>query len=287
MVNATETSLEEVLAGMLTENTGSALLDSGGTPKFVDGKYAGSEHGYGRQWERNQGMTIESFEGLPEATLERYGFYSKSLYHWLKQVVSFDPELDETFQSWMDRPDNAEKHWLELMDEFGKDIAHGSGIYGDGKAFSENTYNHESSLDGVIQYVYFELKDDRTILGTEFPAGGYALIQIHGGADVRGGYTRPRLFETNVDDGFFNVADGNIMCEGIDPNAEVPAGQATLDDERVSHDPIQHRWYSDDSYNWYPEGVGVNERKSDGFEWDDETDSFRCPECGSKLIALP
>ena len=48
-----------VIASMLTENTGIALCDSGGSPQYDDdGKYIGSQHGYGRNWERNQGRNF-------------------------------------------------------------------------------------------------------------------------------------------------------------------------------------------------------------------------------------
>jgi len=43
---------KEIIYKMLIENTGRALGDSGDA--------------YGRAWERNQGKTIEDFEGEPQ-----------------------------------------------------------------------------------------------------------------------------------------------------------------------------------------------------------------------------
>jgi hypothetical protein len=47
-----------------------------------------------------------------------------------------------------------------------------------------NTYNWESDLSQTIQYNYLELQGDC-----------YVLLQIHNGADVRGGYTKTKLFK--------------------------------------------------------------------------------------------
>lgn len=45
----------EVIASMLTENTGRHMLDSGGA--------------YGRNWERNHGRDVESFSRCAESAL--------------------------------------------------------------------------------------------------------------------------------------------------------------------------------------------------------------------------
>ena len=50
-----------------------------------------------------------------------------------------------------------------------------------------NTYNGDSDLSQVLQGVWLEDQDGDT----------YLLLQIHGGADVRGGYTDAKLFKTD------------------------------------------------------------------------------------------
>ena len=49
-------TIEQTIFGMLTENTGASILDSGSA--------------YGRNWQRNQALTIEDFRNRPAARLE-------------------------------------------------------------------------------------------------------------------------------------------------------------------------------------------------------------------------
>jgi len=60
------------IAAMLVEKVGRSFLDSGGTPKYdANGKYIGSDHGYGRAYERNTGRDFDAelrvFSGLTTA----------------------------------------------------------------------------------------------------------------------------------------------------------------------------------------------------------------------------
>jgi len=48
--------LKQTIAAMMTENTGTNMLDSGGA--------------YGRNWQRNAGMTCNDFDAMPAAILE-------------------------------------------------------------------------------------------------------------------------------------------------------------------------------------------------------------------------
>ena len=52
-----------------------------------------------------------------------------------------------------------------------------------------NTYNGGSDLSQVLQGAWLEDADGDT----------YLLLQIHGGCDVRGGYTDAKLFKTSDD----------------------------------------------------------------------------------------
>lgn len=65
-----------------------------------------------------------------------------------------------------------------------------------------NTYNGEQFVSQTLQFMCFTdgLND-------------YVLLQIHGGCDVRGGYTAPRVFEINDIDYFLLYMDTtNIYC---------------------------------------------------------------------------
>jgi hypothetical protein len=170
MTKATET--DKILAAMLTENTGRHLLDSGGA--------------YGRNRERNQGVTAEALIAAPAVTLDTYGV-TLNLFHWLRDRLEYDAELDRKLEIW-----NAlfytDSPWMEVMETFAAKLATGdvNGSLSDSYlGGTYNSYNHENALSQTIQFTLF---DD--------PEYGdpIVLLQIHGGADVRGGYTQPRAF---------------------------------------------------------------------------------------------
>lgn len=200
------TTTEQVVRSMLTENTGQHMLDSGGH--------------YGRHWQRNQGT---DFSETPEATMDvsagsrnngfRYGecLVSVSLYHFLVANLEYEQKLDDKMHQWIKAnvPDegwmNCVSSWVEH--KFGKCDLSG-GIYdGSGNPDWTNTYNSENDLSQDIQFYHFfaTVKDD----DPEFPDRNdherveFAILQVHGGCDVRGGYTTPRVFRVEHDDGSF------------------------------------------------------------------------------------
>ena len=205
-----------VLKSMLTENTGRHMLDSGGA--------------YGRAWERNQGV---DFDMEPEAWADfRWGYIdlTVSVYHAISEVAEYHAEGDRIFHEWANSGDRVNEGWLPLMEAFTEDIG-GLGLYSDGPPMTINTYNGESNLSQVLQYTFFTLEEDTPItdyLDLERPEdaepvvlaeGAYVLLQIHGGCDVRGGYTQPRLFElTSYEETeFFDLGlRGSFGCDSCD-----------------------------------------------------------------------
>jgi len=154
-----------------------------------------------------------------------------------------------------------------------------TGIYGDGEPITANSYNEESLLDQVILFTYFELRSGR---GGRGGRGGriasYVILQIHGGCDARGGYTRPRVFVIDNDDelAIFDFRRATIFCSGNEA----------------------HWWSTDDGHHWYADGAcgrgaGAQLEKYPIVETDDETPTIRvlddqtglCPLCGSHLRA--
>lgn len=153
---------------MMVENTGKALCDSGDA--------------YGRNWERNQGRDLSSFMDAPEAEIVswgdgEFGWVNIDVFHYLDWRVEFAPELDARYQEFTRRPENEDYWGLTLMEEFAALVSD------DAEGHTFNSYNSETLLSQTIQ-------------GTTFQMGGewYVLLQIHGGCDVRGGYTDPRAF---------------------------------------------------------------------------------------------
>ena len=110
------------------------------------------------------------------------------------------------------------------------------GIYGDGEPITVNTYNHESLLSQTIQYTYWEDED-----------GGHVLLQIHGGADVRGGYTRPVIFDVSdsaSELAMFDDADAHIYCtdtHAVKDQLVIPGVEGTGSNGRYVYDEATKR----------------------------------------------
>lgn len=203
----------KVLISMLTENTGRHMLDSGGA--------------YGRHWERNQGRDFEA-EDHASVEFRTWGAdreievsISKSTFHYLNEHLEFDAEMDQRLQAIIDESDRYTSYGEDIetfFDTLDPDLL--SGPEGDGKPYGDNSYNHESLLDQTIQYTYFDYDGDP-----------YVILQIHGGCDVRGGYTAPRVFK---------MSDSFALNFDCDASIDCPECRAY--------------WSTDDGYHMYFEG---------------------------------
>ncbi len=167
---------DHMLAAMLTENTGTHMLDSGGA--------------YGRAWQRNAGKTIADFIAAPPLTMEtwerdgstRVEYVTLDLFHFLRERLDYDADLDAVFHKFAMEPEREGDSWFACLDEWLDSFRaewQGSGWS------TVNTCNGEDSLSQTIQYAMFEHPE------TEDPM---IALSIHGGCDVRGGYTAPRMF---------------------------------------------------------------------------------------------
>lgn len=181
-MNATRT--ESVIFEMLTENTGRHLLDSGGA--------------YGRNHERNAAKSLDDFRNEARTTFDvRWGDVSVSLFHHLVDRLNYEEQEDAYFHAWAKDKDD---YWLQLVEDY-------ADFRGWRVVFSENSYNRESNLSQVIQYTVYD--------------SGLVALQVHGGADVRGGYTAPRIF--SIGD-FYELAmeSGTIYCTGDAVDSDGP-----------------------------------------------------------------
>lgn len=176
--------LDSILVAMLSENTGAHMLDSGGA--------------YGRNFSRNAGKTVADWRKMPQVSV-RADVYtpnqgphkdtvcgnfdiSINVFHFLREVLgSYDSKLTRKLQRFATRKEYSNMGWLACVDEWLTSLnADKHAELGDGWI---NTYNGEDSLSQTLQYRGFELDGE-----------SYVALQIHGGCDVRGGYTRPRIF---------------------------------------------------------------------------------------------
>ena len=258
--NMTKTA--KVLRAMLLENTGKHMLDSGGA--------------YGRAWQENKGR---DFASEPAATITvEEGFIDirRSTYHFLVECLEFDEAMTEEFYKYAKARDKENRiSWLALMEEFLEGPAV-TGIYGESDPITVNTYNHDSLLDQVIQYVYFEIDEQ-----------GYVLLQIHGGCDARGGYTAPKAFRCNIDNwpSIFSEGRAEITCKGGDHQWYVEEGlwetahYESADPRFLTEFPI----IADEANYHIVHKVGkIAEGAAFGVIWQDST-GVHCPLCGNIL----
>ena len=168
-------NLKQLIYQMLTESTGKHILDSGMSD--------------GRHWQRNQKRSLTDFESDQPETLE------KDSSDWIQREVSVFHflagddsalELDYICNNFNEIQSGAtdwngdSEAWgvsLEAWD----DLTEGNEVV-EGRTF--NTYNAETDLSQTLQGGWLEINGE-----------SYLLLQIHNGADVRGGYTDAKLFK--------------------------------------------------------------------------------------------
>lgn len=165
------TKVQELVYSMLTENTGSHFLDSGGA--------------YGRNHERNAKKTIEDFMREDEESYQFDGKYihrTVSVFHYLSGLDL--NEICEEFNKLNDEDNN----WEADADVYGVGTKAWNWLTQNHEVEVErtfNTYNGDSDLSQILQGSHIEIDGD-----------SYYLIQVHGGCDARGGYTDAKLFKT-------------------------------------------------------------------------------------------
>lgn len=192
-----------VLADMMTEHTGRHMCDSGG---------------YGRRhWEKYNGKKAEDFLEADPITLEvssDLGFsITFDLFHFLKRVLIYDEKLDQKFEAFLEVSNRSS--YLKDMRAF-PDWLDGktSGYFGS-DPLVDNTANFQTFLDQDFQYIAFYIEGE-LVVG----------LQVHGGADIRGGYTRPRFFRGEED--ITGYRHASLNCH------ECRSG-----------------WWTDDTHHWY------------------------------------
>jgi len=209
---------EQLIYQMLTESTGINMMDNGG--------------GEGRHWQRNQKKTLADFKKEPAVVLDTHDFqdhmYTISVFHYLNKDDNL--ELDKTcdrfnelacddWESEVYGVSTAQNQWL-LDNGFAE--ADSRACFQKGsllKIESEfNTYNHESNLSQVLQ--------GTVIKNTE--EDYYVLLQIHQGADVRGGYTDAKMFKLHED--FMALEDVYGMIDGVQVDNRYDGINLTDDD---------------------------------------------------------
>lgn len=183
-------NIQKLIYKMLTENTGTHMLDSGGAE--------------GRAWQRNQKKTLADFKAEPVVSFDIEGAetseqieFSVSTFHYLTSgILELDDLCLKFNRKFATMPDwNSDMYGVSEKAQAWIERNMPEHQIGD----SWNSYNGEYSLDQVLQ-------GTNLTTGSEYEYPSYVLLQIHNGADVRGGYTDAKLFK---------IADG----EYFDPSA--------------------------------------------------------------------
>lgn len=191
-------NIEKLIYKMLTENTGTHMLDSGGDS--------------GRAWQRNIKRTLADFKAEPPVTHDATNVtasneieFSVSTFHYLTSGIL---ELDDlclkfnrkfaTMPDWNSDIYGVSEKAQEWLERQLPEHTHDD---------SWNSYNGEYNLDQVLQ-------GTNLTTGSSYEYPEYILLQIHNGADVRGGYTDAKLFR--VADGEYFDAAGTDVYGDID-----------------------------------------------------------------------
>ena len=223
--------VKSMIIGMLTECTGVDILDSGGKDN--------------RGWQRNRHIPMDEWDARDACSIEVWGdevIISYGVYHYLVNFLSITDEserLNAILQEIVENGDN--KSYPADVEDFLTAIDADKEGYACGGC---NTYNFDNLLSQVLQYDIFEV-DEVTFIA----------LQTHNGADIRGGYSKPVIFELPEPDYFIMAAQ--------DINAQCDCSQFTSDDAGA---------------NWYKDGSAPSPDRNWKYNRDDNT--VTCRDCG-------
>jgi hypothetical protein len=204
-------SVKQVVRGMLCENTGRALLDSG-------------DH-YGRGYERMVKVNVEVYDAEVVVTV--------SLYHYLVANLEIDDLANKTQKDFDKFSKESDDSHFEDMANFltSYDIDNVQFTMTNGKRENifhiTNTYNYDNVLDGIIQYYTFEVGDGDVRHNKEH----YIALMTHNGCDARGGYSKPMFFKVSDWDSF-------VMAQ-----FDLEATDSSVHDDYWSSDDAGNHWY--------------------------------------------
>jgi len=171
------TRTEEIIYKMLTESTGTNMMDSG---------MANNRH-----WQQNQLRTLEDFKKDELVEIDRkYDEITLNIFPFLNEFLEYNYE-------------ETNKLYKYLL-EYNYDFNNSNSVmnYFDEELFIEeeskqlNSYNEDCILSQTIQLVWTG----------DFPTNDLVALSIHNGADVRGGYTDFKLFNADFD-GLLNFSN--------------------------------------------------------------------------------
>jgi hypothetical protein len=248
MSTITPTPLHERIYAALTENTGTHMLDSGGA--------------YGRHWERNGRATIADMVNAPRATLSEWGV-SLDTFHYLAEWCELADDHAACAMLATLADENPDESWFGIADMLRDAVRDADGWASDGW----NTYNWETLLSQGLQGYCLTMPDDDRVM---------LVVQVHGGCDVRGGYTRPYLLSLGEHHGDGENAEA-CFCVGT-TDAEVYCTRDECGYGFTIHGPDV---FDRDGCYIAPAPEGTPEHDT-YTAWLASVERSQCPECGGR-----
>lgn len=181
-----EDEVKQIIKEMLCENTGCDICDSGGA--------------YGRHWEQNRGKDFDKEDAIRIEVWPNETFMlTYDVYHYLTNFLEVTDEtkkLQKVLDEYVNREESSS--YLQDMEDFMEYLVEEHDFESDGIT---NTYNYENILSQVLQYGIVKSDDEY-----------YTILQVHGGCDVRGSYSKPKIFSLSDEDSYsyFCIAQSEI-----------------------------------------------------------------------------
>lgn len=179
-----------------TERKLAKMFLEGVSTNFVDsGLVYGYNFNYNREnpvWEQPESRV--EFTAYDDGTLDIN--LQLNTFTLLAKQLEYDKEADRKFQKWVKKLYDADEYWRDHLDEFPAVTKYDSKPEG---WIIDNTCNGDTLLDQHFVYSYCS-------------KSGYVIIELHGGCDIRWGYTAPVFFRVDFCDDFYPYAGGSIYC---------------------------------------------------------------------------
>jgi len=220
-----QTATRRAIIAQMKENTGASILDSGGA--------------YGRNHERNRARGVKFGQGPSiddcGATIPVQD-YMEHCFSRTPEAVAIERALKRRIaKAYPDEPVSlsySEKAAIrEGLEDMGCDA---EGECGGWKWW--NTYNDDTDLSQTLQLVTFRRGDTY-----------FAIVQVHGGCDVRGGYTDGKVYEVPE---YYNLFDVRAEIEGQDGNGADSVYHAEENGAKWSEEKERWEWPDGEPCSW-------------------------------------
>jgi hypothetical protein len=179
------------------------------------------------------------------------------------EITEESTRIQKLFDEFCEKEEYKSEPWLVCMMAFAEDVL------GMEYVNPTYTYNFDNLLDHDIQSIMTYYDNEAKKMELDAPI---ILLQVHLGADARGGLTRPRIFTVKEPDYFIlAMSDLDVQCN-----------------------KCGMEWYSDDcGYSWHYGGCNNSMKPLDGERDEelktsvDEDKNIRHKGCGGQLSFYP